>query len=285
MLLDSAGKIVVANETAAKLLGMTATEAIGRNIFDHTPARLAAERKKRLLEVFLSGKHLEFEDNQEGMHFSLVVYPVFNEQGKVERAAVFTQDITERKRAERLLEKARDELEEKVRERTAQLQETNEGLRAEISVRKRIEESLKTLSAQVHGQARMLDQILSSSPDYFYLLDQRGKFIYANATAAQMLGLKQSQMEGKYWWDLGLPEDAMRPLDIHREAVLSTGEPRSGRLVLPTPKGGKAFEYTLSPIRGWDGRVDTVVATLRDITGAGTAMDQPEHRATEGDID
>jgi PAS domain S-box-containing protein len=166
-----------------------------------------------------------------------------------------------------------------VAERTAQLVEINEELRGEIAVRKRIEDSLKTLSAQVRGQAEMLDDILSSSPDYFYLLDRRGKFIYANSTAATVLGLEQSMMEGKYWWDLGLPEEAMRPLDVDREAVLVTGERSSGQIRLPTPEGLVDFEYTLSPIKSWDGATRAVVATLRDTVLEKDKVKEPGQQA------
>jgi predicted ATPase/signal transduction histidine kinase/CheY-like chemotaxis protein len=51
-------------------------------------------------------------------------------------------EIIERKRAEELLLKARDELEERVAERTAELAQANESLQAEIIERKRTEEAL-----------------------------------------------------------------------------------------------------------------------------------------------
>jgi len=271
LLLDAKGTILVANETAARRLGMTGVEAVGKNFYDFLPAGRRVDVKGNVDGVFRTGTPQGFEYVADGRHFAGAVYPADRERGSIQRVAVFSQDVTEGKSAEEELRKARDELEDRVSERTAQLMAANEELRSEIAVRQKIEDSLKTLSAQVHGQARMLDDILSSSPDYFFLMDGRGKFIYANSTAAQVLGLKQSEMEGKYWWDLGLPEDAMRPLDIQREAVLSNGEHRSGRLKLPTPSGEREFEYFLSPIKEWNGTTRTVVATLRGIsTGEAT---------------
>jgi PAS domain S-box-containing protein len=266
VLLDSKGTILVANDTAAIRLGMSMGNIIGRDFYKFLPPELREESAGHIASVFSNGTPRRFEHVIEGRYFDNVVHPVYTEGGGIERVAIFSQDVTERKMAEEDLEKARDQLEQRVVERTAQLVETNEELRAEIAVRKRIEDSLKTLSAQVRGQAEMLDDILSSSPDYFYLVDRRGKFIYANTTAAKVLGLKQSEMEGKYWWDLGLPEEAMRPLDIDREAVLATGERSHGHTRLPTPDGKVDFEYTLSPIKGWDGKTRAVVATLRDVS-------------------
>lgn len=281
MLLDRSGIVLAANETAAAMLGLSTDELVGRNFFGLLPPELASERKKRMLEVFRTGEPARFEDERDGMYLELNIYPVFNEDGKVERVAFFAQDMTERKKAEDAIKNARDELEERVRERTAQLVETNRELRAEIEVRQRVEESLKTLSAQVHGQARMLDQILSSSPDRFYLYDARGKFMYASAPAAQLLGLKQAEIEGRYWWDLGLPDQAMRPLEIQRETVMRTGETRAGSIQIPTVAGDGDFEYILSPITNWDGKVTAVLATVREVTEEELDIDELERRTVE----
>ena len=55
-------------------------------------------------------------------------------------------NITERKRAEEELQRARDELEVRVRERTAELSKSNEELKKEITERKRAEEKLRMLN-------------------------------------------------------------------------------------------------------------------------------------------
>ncbi len=280
-LLDPSGVILMANETAARRIGLTPEKVIGANYYEMLPGDVRVDRKRRIDAVFRNGEPERFEDTRDGRNYLVAVYPVKGSRGKVERVGLFVQDITDRKKAEAALQKAHDELEERVHERTAQLLETNKELRAEITVRKRIEESLKTLSSQVHSQARMLDQILSSAPDYFYLLDGKGKFIYANSTAASLLGMSQAEMEGKYWWDLGLPEDSMKALDVQREAVLSSNEPRAGRIRLPTPAGERDFEYILSPIVGPNGRANTVVATVRDITADDEQRQELERRVRE----
>ncbi len=59
------------------------------------------------------------------------------------------------RRTEELLERARDELEEKVQERTAELRRTNEELQAEIAERKVAEEALHTMQAELAHVSRV----------------------------------------------------------------------------------------------------------------------------------
>ena len=78
--------------------------------------------------------------------------------GKPVRVVGTVQDITERKRAEEEVRKARDELDLRVQERTAELAQINEELRMEIARRMRSEEAQSIL---IEAGA-----VLSSSLDY-----------------------------------------------------------------------------------------------------------------------
>src|SRR5438067_6630841 len=64
----------------------------------------------------------------------------------------------ERKRAEQELKRARDELERRVAERTAELQHTNEKIRGEIAERKRAEEALIESNRQLAEALEKLRQ-------------------------------------------------------------------------------------------------------------------------------
>ena len=274
MLIDGDGIILTINETGAARFGLEPDQMAGTRLYDHMPADLAESRKKRYDSVLETGEPVRFEDSHAGILFYNVVYPVSTQEGKPDRLALFSQDITDRRKAEEALARSRQELEERVLERTAQLRSSNEELRVEIEQRKKIEEALVALTERFQEQAATLDQILSSSPQHFYLFDDKGKFIYASKPAAEMLGLEQAQMEGRYWWELGFPEQAMRAVDVERENVMRTGEPWTGELKFPAPAGLRDFEYILSPIKRANGAVDTVVATARDVTDAKKASEE-----------
>ncbi len=68
----------------------------------------------------------------------------------------FFTDITERKHTEQELEKAREQLEIRVRERTADLGKAVEKLRNEVSERKKAEEKLLTYQKQLRSSASEL---------------------------------------------------------------------------------------------------------------------------------
>src|SRR5665811_1766792 len=88
----------------------------------------------------------------DGLHVYLSVkFPLLNAELKPYAVCGIATDITERKRAEKALAKAHDELELQVQERTADLKKANVELEIEITERRRAEE-------QVKEQAELLDK-------------------------------------------------------------------------------------------------------------------------------
>ena len=70
-------------------------------------------------------------------------FPILDSSGKAIRIVGLAEDITERKEAEEVIRRSRDELEMRVEERTVELTAVNRALRAENAERKRAEEQLK----------------------------------------------------------------------------------------------------------------------------------------------
>jgi len=68
--------------------------------------------------------------------------PVHDERGRLVNFVGVQNDVTERKHAEEGLRRAHDELEDRVRQRTARLAETNAQLQREIAERRELEEQL-----------------------------------------------------------------------------------------------------------------------------------------------
>ena len=94
------GTVLSANTTAARRIGMSVDEILGRKAVDLIPASLAKSRQKRVNEVIRTRKPVYFEDERAEIIFEHSIYPVQDKTGAISAIAVFSRDITERRRAE-----------------------------------------------------------------------------------------------------------------------------------------------------------------------------------------
>ena len=83
----------------------------------------------------------------------------------VENDLKFLIEVTERKAAQQKLQRARDELESRVRIRTADLATVNEDLRNEVKARRRIEDSLRRREAELKEANAALKVLLKRIED------------------------------------------------------------------------------------------------------------------------
>ncbi|SDS17689.1 PAS domain-containing sensor histidine kinase [Opitutus sp. GAS368] len=118
------------------------------------------------------------------------------------------------RRAEELLQQARDKLEEKVQDRTAELRRTNEKLQAEIAERKTAEEALQTMQAELAHVSRvtMMGELTASIA---HEVNQPLGAIMNYANACRRL--LATQQEGNAGIDEALSrivEDAHRASDV-----------------------------------------------------------------------
>jgi diguanylate cyclase (GGDEF)-like protein/PAS domain S-box-containing protein len=103
ILIDTKGKILAINETAAKRLSQHNVDMMRKNLLDILPPALARQRKARIDQVFDTGDPLQFEDDYGGTFFLNFLYPVFDRQGKIQNLAYFSRDITAQRQIEQKL--------------------------------------------------------------------------------------------------------------------------------------------------------------------------------------
>ena len=149
MIVDPQGYIVRVNEALKKMIGYTQEEIIGK----HT-SELASKEEEHakvsldnITQLFERG----FLDNAEAvwkrkdgtlLPIEVNMALLKNSDGDVIGGVSSIRDITDRKQHQEELEKAYDQLEERVKERTVELQQSNQQLQWEIKERTQIEQEL-----------------------------------------------------------------------------------------------------------------------------------------------
>ncbi len=98
ILLDKNGILIDCNEAHARRLGMTRAEMVGKNVFDYLPADIGEKRKTYVDEVIRTEKPFSGEDFREGYWNEFSIYPVFVGGKITDRVAVYSMDITQKKK-------------------------------------------------------------------------------------------------------------------------------------------------------------------------------------------
>lgn len=165
-MLDPNGNVISWNPGAERINGYAEAEIIGQPVARlYPPEDVRAGKPAYELQVAATVGRFEDEScrvRRDGSQFwaHAVVTALHDKQGQLRGFAKVTRDITERKRAEAALQKAYDDLEQRVNERTAELLEANRLLRHEIVERQQAEAGLRQSEAQLRQQTQQLQQAL-----------------------------------------------------------------------------------------------------------------------------
>ena len=133
--------------------------------------------------------------------------PYRDAQGNTVGVIGFAVDITERKHAEEALQRAHDELEERVRERTEDLRHTVEQLEWEIDERRQTEEALAR-------QVTLVQDLYNNAPCGYHSLDRDGAFVQINDTELAWLGYAREEVLGRLRFSDLITADSLK---VHQQ--------------------------------------------------------------------
>ncbi len=267
LLIDAEGCIIALNETAHKRLGEHTDNFVGENIYDIATPDIAQDTKARVEEVIRSGKAVRFENEVQDRWFDQTIYPVFRGSGEVRQLAIFSYDITARRKAEAELEKANVELEKRVEERTVELVRTNEKLRREAEERKQTQRALSDSRQQY-------EELWNHAPAAYHTLDTGGIIVRVNKTEAEMLGYEKEEMVGKPIFDFILPEQQEEAKERFKRKLAGEQVPKHDNRIYITKQGSEVYVSIDDKLeRSSDGKIVGVRTTMVDITERKRAED------------
>ncbi len=167
---DLNGTIVSMNPAGLEMMGETDEAKVCGLRYLDVPVLEDRARIAEFIEKAKQGISSRFEFQALGengiVYYSSSFDPIKDHHGKVIRLMGVTEDITERKLAEKALKEARDQLELKVEERT-------EKLRHEINERKQTEQKLA-------DQSRLFELALSSIDQGFVVWNESQRLVICN---------------------------------------------------------------------------------------------------------
>nr|MBA2586778.1 PAS domain S-box protein [Chthoniobacterales bacterium] len=182
---DLEGKIILANQRFATLVGRPKEEIIGRTDYDFFPKKIADEFRAHDLEAIRIGAVTEKEETvprSDGSCHTFIAnkFPLRDSNGNIYAFCDISTDITERK----------------------QMEDT-------------LLENQRALEASVYANQLIMD----NSRDVICTVDEAGRFVTVNAACETLWGYTTKELEGKRYIEMVLAEDREKTNRVAAEIV------------------------------------------------------------------
>ena len=173
---DLPGKVIFWNNAAEKIYGWSTSEAIGESIMDLTPAQQSNEQAVAIMNKLSAGKTWAGEfhvKRKDGSSFPAFVTdtPILDSNGNLTGIIGISSDITERKRAEMELIKAKEKAEESDRLKTAFLHNISHEIRTPLNAIVGFSTILNNPGLIPEKRKQYTDIIIQSSDQLLAIID------------------------------------------------------------------------------------------------------------------
>ncbi|MGD2244938.1 MAG: PAS domain S-box protein [Candidatus Aminicenantes bacterium] len=258
---DLKGNFLFVNKAFKKCLGYSKKEMMGINGFSLVHPDDLDEVKKKFAQ-FTAGKSLDNIEyrykTKSGKYIHILnnATPISDSEGNIVAALGIAKDISLRKKMEEELQKAHDELEQRVAVRTDELLKLNKKLNQEIKDRKRMEKALRESEEKYRA-------IFESFHDVYFRMNKEGLVTIISPSVHAQAGYDPGDILGRPVTDFFLvPEDGAAVIQKIKEA-----ESVNDYEIKLKAKDGSPIEASMSAhiIFGDDGEPAGVEGVLRDI--------------------
>ncbi len=257
------GYFKLLNPAFEKVLGYTREELFAKPFFELVHPD-DCEKNRAEVQSLSSGTPIVYCEHRYLCKDGSYKWLAWTSHTDVDEGLIYAvaRDITGRKKAEEALQQARNELELRVKERTAELVKANEELMAEINERKKIEMELQGSEIRYKRLSQEFNVLLDAIPDNIVLLSPDLKIVWANRAAAFAFGKDVSELIGQNCFticsdiithDENYPSLKSFHTGSEETAVLSTSD-------------GRVWDVRAFPLKDESGMVKNVMELARDIT-------------------
>jgi PAS domain S-box-containing protein len=191
---DTQGRYLLVNREWEALVKLSRDQVRGKTDLDLFPKEKADACRDLDRKVLEAGRALVLEETvtvgNERRNYESLQFPILGASGRTWAICGIFTDITKRKQAEDALHRAREELEVRLAERTAELVQANEKLKAEMMQRRQIEEKL-------HASEEYYRALIENAMDIVSILEADGTIRYASPAIERLLGYAPEERPGK----------------------------------------------------------------------------------------
>jgi len=263
---DCQGRHVVVNQAFAESVGIAPEALLGKTDFDLWPtdkAQMFQDEDQAVMntgQIFSLEEQLPMPDGTTRW-FNTTKTPMYDEAGQIIGTTGISMDVSDRRQAEEALRQTKEELEFRVEERTAELQETVDKLQRAVFVREQAEHSLRKTLEELQFRQFAMDQAAILA-----VTDPKGVITYVNDKFCKLSGYSEAELIGKTHRVIN---SGYHPPEFFRDmwATIRSGKVWRGE-VKNRAKAGHFYwvSTTIVPALDQEGRVQKYLAIRFDIS-------------------
>jgi PAS domain S-box-containing protein len=249
---NASGTVRLVNRAAEALAGRRARELVGTPVNEAFALfSSAGEMEHPVMRVLSAGtttagwQDLSLLQESGTREVEVSVAPIHSEDGLLLGAVMVLRDVSARRQSEQALRRAYAELDQRVAERTAELERANRAL---------------------HESLALLRGVAESTPDLIVVKDREGRVVMSNPAHAKTVGKPESEVVGHTDNEFMADAELAKLVMDNDRRVMSSGRVERVEEIVPVAEGVRTFLATKSPLRDVHDEVIGVISVATDIS-------------------